>query len=181
MAFEVEIGEAKVEDETESGKREELVIGSDVNEVVKMTKDELKNYAFTRFGVNLDLTKKLKILQLQVATLIKKKLEGIKQTEVRADDKDVEVAENTGEPEKNEEDEYLSVKEEDIAPVKMAPELITFRGFTYRRITDSPLKEVRPVKSNYLLHTGNGRILNYTDVLAARPDCVPCDENGKRL
>lgn len=133
MTIEVEIGEATATetDETEAAKREELVIPSDIHEVLKMTKDELKDYAFTRFGIKLDLTKKIKNLQLDVVMLIKKKLGKLKE------------AENTGKTEKKK-------TNEDGAP-------------------------------KYLLHTGNGRILDYTEILAARPDCVPCDENGKRL
>ncbi len=123
---EVEIGEAKV-----GGEREELVIGSDVTEVLKMNKDELKAYAYSRFGIKLSLHKKIKLLKLQVATLIKEKIR----------------AANPNQEQKE------APKEE--GPKKQNPKL--------------------------LLHTGNGRVFEWTPLLAKRSDMVACNNKGKKL
>lgn len=127
---EVEIGEAKVGDE--GAEREELVIASDMKEVAKMTKDELKTYTFSRFAVKLSMDKKIKLLKVQVVNLIRGKL--------NIPNKPKETAKTNN--------------------------------------NKSVGNNKRP---KLLLHTGNGRIFDYTELLAKRSDMVVCDEKGQKI
>jgi hypothetical protein len=67
---EINIKEAKVGEEF----RGELVCLEDIPKITKMTKEELKNYSHSRLGKKLDLTRRLKMLRLDVATAVKNKL-----------------------------------------------------------------------------------------------------------
>jgi hypothetical protein len=66
----IDIKEAKVGMEF----RSELVCKEDIPKIVKMTKDELQAYAHSRLGNKLDLSRRIKLLRLDVATSVKEKL-----------------------------------------------------------------------------------------------------------
>lgn len=129
----IEIGDAEVGTEAgnKSAEREELVIASDMKEVIKMTKDELKAYAFSRFAVKLSMDKKIKLLRVQVVNLIREKLK-----------------------------------------IPNKP-----KG-TAKTHNNKPIGNNKRPK--LLLHTGNGRVFDYTELLAKRSDMVPCDEKGQK-
>ncbi len=50
--------------------REELVCKEDLLQIIEMDKDSLKKYAHSRLGRKLDLNKRLKLLRLEVVTLV---------------------------------------------------------------------------------------------------------------
>lgn len=54
--------------------RAELVCVEDILKIIEMEKDELKKYAHSRLGRKLDLNKRIKMLRLEVVTLVKNKL-----------------------------------------------------------------------------------------------------------
>ncbi len=64
----LDIGEGK------EAHREELVRAEDILKIVEMTKENLRKYAHSRLGKKLDLNKRLKMLRLEVVTLVKNKL-----------------------------------------------------------------------------------------------------------
>jgi hypothetical protein len=66
----LDLGESAVGE----GHRNELVSKSDIKLVMDMTKDELNEYALTRFGTDLNLAERVKMLRLKVATMIRDKL-----------------------------------------------------------------------------------------------------------
>ncbi len=67
-----EIVEGRVGEESEH--RSELVCQEDIALITKMSKDELSKYAHSRLGKKLDLTRRLKMLRLDVVMLVKGKL-----------------------------------------------------------------------------------------------------------
>ena len=97
----IEIAEGKVKvadnsvaiDES-AGLRADLVCQEDIALVTKMTKDELKKYAHSRLDKKLDLTRRLKMLRLDVVMLIKTKLQIPTDTEGKPKDTVVEIAED---------------------------------------------------------------------------------------
>ena len=46
---------------------------------------------------------------------------------------------------------------------------------------DKASTEQKPSTPRFLLHTGNKRVFEYTEYLAARSDMVPCDWEGNRI
>lgn len=56
------------------GHRGELVSRSDIKLVMEMTKDELNEYVMTRFGSDLNLSEKVKMLRLKTVNMIRDKL-----------------------------------------------------------------------------------------------------------
>ncbi len=66
----IEIAEAAVGIEF----RPELVCQEDIALITKMTKDELSKYSQSRLGKGLDLSRRVKMLQLDVVLMVKNKL-----------------------------------------------------------------------------------------------------------
>jgi hypothetical protein len=61
--------------EIEEGEhRAELVCQDDIAKIAKLTKEELKKYAHSRLGKELDLTRRISLLRIDVITLVKNKL-----------------------------------------------------------------------------------------------------------
>ena len=89
------LGEASVGE----AHRGELVSQSDIKVVLAdMTKDELNDYAVTRFGVTLNLSEKIKMLRLKVVNMIRDKLKI--QPDAKANEKTTDgVVETTKNPE----------------------------------------------------------------------------------
>ena len=58
----------------EEGFRSELVSISDVEKIDDMTKDQLAEYALSRFGITLNKTEKIKFLKFKVIKSIREKL-----------------------------------------------------------------------------------------------------------
>ncbi len=66
----LELGEVP----TGEGHREELVELSDIKLVNEFTKDELQEYAITRLSTDLNLSKRVKLLRLEVINKIRERL-----------------------------------------------------------------------------------------------------------
>jgi hypothetical protein len=62
------------EEDTKAGLRSELVTISDIVTVMEMTKDQLEEYAMSRFGTVLNKNEKIKLMRLKVVNSIKEKL-----------------------------------------------------------------------------------------------------------
>lgn len=59
---------------SEEGFRSELVTISDIASVMEMKKDELADYALSRFGITLNKSEKIKLLRLKIVNSIRDKL-----------------------------------------------------------------------------------------------------------
>jgi hypothetical protein len=88
----IEIAEGKIDNE--AGLREDLVCQEDIALVTKMSKDELKKYAHSRLDKKLDLTRRIKMLRLDVVMLIKDKLKLSTDTSEKSNETEVKILED---------------------------------------------------------------------------------------
>lgn len=58
----------------EASNREELVCQEDIAKIAKLTKEELQKYAHSRLGKELDLSRRISLLRMDLCTLVKNKL-----------------------------------------------------------------------------------------------------------
>ncbi len=89
----LDLAEAPVDE----GFRDELVSVADIKLVLQMSKDELNEYVITRFGIDLNLTEKIKMLRLKVVNLINGKLKI--QPEAKTKEDNGQVVERANNPE----------------------------------------------------------------------------------
>lgn len=76
------------ESQPQLGRREELIEMGDVALVSKMTKDELNEYSITRLGTDLDLSGRVKLIQVKVIGMIKERLKKPAEAKPNTEEKD---------------------------------------------------------------------------------------------